>query len=93
MFVVDLMHEFELGVWRAVFVHLLRILESVSPALLIELDHRYAFSVILHIHQQPDDSEDTGKHLHSEEAQSDVFRRTPLNSKRWPRETLRTSCR
>jgi hypothetical protein len=26
MFVVDLMHEFELGVWKAVFTHLLRIL-------------------------------------------------------------------
>ncbi len=26
MFVPDLMHEFELGVWKAVFIHLLRIL-------------------------------------------------------------------
>jgi len=26
MFVVDLMHEFELGVWKATFTHLLRIL-------------------------------------------------------------------
>jgi len=26
MFVVDLLHEFELGVWKATFTHLLRIL-------------------------------------------------------------------
>jgi hypothetical protein len=27
MLVVDLLHEFELGVWKAVFIHLLRILD------------------------------------------------------------------
>jgi hypothetical protein len=42
MLVVDLMHEFELGVWKALFIHLLRILASVNPSLLHELDHRYA---------------------------------------------------
>lgn len=26
MFVVDLLHEFELGVWKAIFTHLLRVL-------------------------------------------------------------------
>jgi hypothetical protein len=41
MLVVDLLHEFELGVWKAVFLHLLRILESVNEDLLLELDHRY----------------------------------------------------
>jgi hypothetical protein len=41
MLVVDLMHEFELGVWRAIFIHLLRILESHDGANLIaELDCR-----------------------------------------------------
>ena len=34
------MHEFEEGVWRALFIHLLRILESVNPNLLTELDRR-----------------------------------------------------
>ncbi|KAF7973003.1 hypothetical protein HWV62_16378 [Athelia sp. TMB] len=29
--VVDLMHEFELGVWKAVFIHLIRILHAASP--------------------------------------------------------------
>lgn len=40
MLLPDLMHEFELGVWRAVFIHLLRILQSVDENLLIELDRR-----------------------------------------------------
>ena len=40
MFVVDLMHEFELGVWKALFIHLLRILEAHDKALLHELDRR-----------------------------------------------------
>jgi hypothetical protein len=40
MLVVDLMHEFELGVWKALFLHLLRILEAEDPSLLIELDRR-----------------------------------------------------
>lgn len=42
MLVVDLMHEFELGVWKTLFIHLLRILRSVNASLLHELDHRYA---------------------------------------------------
>lgn len=41
MLVVDLMHEFELSVWKALFIHLLRILMSISPGLLHELDRRY----------------------------------------------------
>lgn len=43
MLVVDLMHEFELGVWKAVFTHLIRILYAAAPAgrLVAELDKRY----------------------------------------------------
>jgi len=41
MLVVDLMHEFELGIWKALFIHLLRILFSVNTVSLHELDHRY----------------------------------------------------
>ena len=48
IFIIDLLHEFELGVWKALFIHLLRILDSVSPALLTELDHRYVLPSILH---------------------------------------------
>jgi hypothetical protein len=40
MFVVDLMHDFELGVWRTIFIHLLRIVEAIDPKLLVELDRR-----------------------------------------------------
>ena len=42
------MHEFELGVWRAIFIHLLRILQSVDEALLVELDRRCAgFDILI----------------------------------------------
>jgi hypothetical protein len=43
MLVVDLMHEFELGVWKAVFSHLVRILYAAgaSGRLVVELDRRY----------------------------------------------------
>lgn len=40
MLVVDLMHEFELGVWKALFLHLLRILDAYDSRLLDELDRR-----------------------------------------------------
>ena len=36
----DLMHEVELGVWKALFIHLIRILESVNGGLVTELDRR-----------------------------------------------------
>lgn len=31
MLVVDLLHEFELGVWKATFTHLIRILYAIDP--------------------------------------------------------------
>ena len=45
MLVVDLMHEFELGVWKAIFTHLIRILYAASPSgtLVSELNKRYMF--------------------------------------------------
>ena len=39
--VVDLMHEFELGVWKNLFAHLIRILHASDPALVNQLDQRY----------------------------------------------------
>jgi hypothetical protein len=58
MLVVDLLHEFELGVWKALFIHLLRILESVNPNLLHELDRRYVelIQVCFHACAHPDQS-------------------------------------
>ena len=44
MMVVDLMHEFELGVWKSLFTHLIRILYAASErpgALVDELNSRY----------------------------------------------------
>lgn len=31
MFVVDLLHEFELGVWKATFIHIIRLLFAAVP--------------------------------------------------------------
>jgi hypothetical protein len=42
LFVVDFMHEVELGVWRSLFIHPIRILHAVNPALIHELDLRQA---------------------------------------------------
>jgi hypothetical protein len=43
MLVVDLMHEFELGVWKHVFIHSIRLLYAAAPAgrLVAKLDERY----------------------------------------------------
>ena len=38
MLAVDLMHEVELGVWKAVFIHLLRILDCQNESLKHKLD-------------------------------------------------------
>lgn len=41
IFVVDFMHEVELGIWKSLFLHLLRMLGTMDGAL-NELDSRYA---------------------------------------------------
>jgi hypothetical protein len=43
MLVVDFMHEFELGVWKSLFTHLIRILYAAAPGgrLVAILDERY----------------------------------------------------
>jgi hypothetical protein len=47
MLVVDFMHEFELGVWKALFTHLVRILYAVAPHArqVAELDDRFCYLV------------------------------------------------
>jgi hypothetical protein len=40
LFPVDLMHEVELGVWKGLFIHLLRILEAHNANLVRELNQR-----------------------------------------------------
>ncbi|KZV87861.1 hypothetical protein EXIGLDRAFT_571190, partial [Exidia glandulosa HHB12029] len=42
MLVVDLLHEFEIGVWKAIFIHMLRILQAEGGEdLLAELNQRF----------------------------------------------------
>ncbi|KAJ3886660.1 hypothetical protein GG344DRAFT_81499 [Lentinula edodes] len=41
MLVVDLMHEFELGVWKALFSHLIRVINAVGQQYVDELDNRF----------------------------------------------------
>jgi hypothetical protein len=40
MLVVDLMHEFEQGVWKGLFIHLLCMLDSKGGSHINELDMR-----------------------------------------------------
>jgi hypothetical protein len=35
------MHDYELGEWRSLFIHLLRMLDSVDSKLLMDLDRRW----------------------------------------------------
>ena len=44
MLTVDLLHEFELGVWKTTFTHLIRLLYAATPGgrMVTELDRRYA---------------------------------------------------
>lgn len=41
MFVPDLLHEFELGVWKAIFTHLIRIMQKISNEVVSKLNERY----------------------------------------------------
>ena len=41
MFVPDLLHEFELGVWKATFTHLMRILYAMGGTAVQQLNKRY----------------------------------------------------
>ena len=45
--VPDLMHEFELGVWKSIFIHLLRILTAHNPEAVDELNARCALPLKL----------------------------------------------
>jgi len=41
MFVVDFLHEVELGVWKALFTHLIHILYAINPDAVGTLNSRY----------------------------------------------------
>lgn len=48
MLVVDLLHEFELGVWKSLFTHLIRVLYAAGSGdeLVVELDKRYFVDIL-----------------------------------------------
>ena len=46
MLLVDLLHEFMLGVWKALFIHLIRMLNAYDKTLVHELDRRYVSMLI-----------------------------------------------
>jgi hypothetical protein len=48
MFVPDLLHEFELGVWKAIFTHLMRVLYGAGGDLIQTLNWQYVFSLYMH---------------------------------------------
>ena len=48
MFVPDLLHEFELGVWKAVFTHLIRILYACGGDRIQILNSRWAYFFCCH---------------------------------------------
>lgn len=35
------MHEFELGVWKGLFTHLVRLLNAIGSSKVVEMDRRY----------------------------------------------------
>lgn len=44
MFVPDLLHEFELGVWKAVYIHILRLLHAQGGITINIFNERYALT-------------------------------------------------
>jgi hypothetical protein len=42
---IDLLHEVELGVWKALFTHIIRILSAHSPESVNELDRRFLIAL------------------------------------------------
>ena len=41
MLVVDIMHEVELGVWKALFIQILRLMEASNKGTVHKLDERW----------------------------------------------------
>jgi hypothetical protein len=77
MLVVDLMHEFELGIWKAIFTHLVRLLYAAAPGgrMVSELDRRYVD--LLNFDTRLMSTSDSDRSQHLVVAQSDVSPQTP----------------
>jgi len=50
MLVIDLMHEFELGVWKALWMHLVRILQALGDEVVKALRARQVTLGLVFIH-------------------------------------------
>ena len=75
LFVVDFLHEIELGMWKAIFTHLIRLLYAHNPNNVHELNKRCVPSIIvLRVLTMAPlfDIADTARYLHLVETQSDV---------------------
>ena len=49
LLVVDLLHEVELGVWKSLFTHIIRMLQFHSPGAIGMLDERWLFAVFTRV--------------------------------------------
>jgi hypothetical protein len=47
MFVPDFLHDFELGTWKSIFSHLIRILYAVGPNTVGKLNYRCVAAFML----------------------------------------------
>ncbi len=47
LFVINLMHKFELGVFKALFIHLIRICYAIRAHVVQILNEQYNFAIIL----------------------------------------------
>jgi hypothetical protein len=47
LLVVDLLHEFELGIFKSVFKHLLRLLYAINPSIVSTLNDRWVCFVLV----------------------------------------------
>ncbi len=74
MFVPDLLHEFELGVWKATFIHLMRILHANGNDSIQKLNKRYAPTSLHPI--KPKRSADTERFLRLVVGRSDGLAQT-----------------
>lgn len=75
---VDLLHEFEIGVWKSVLTHLIRMLHAMvgGPSLVASLDERYRVSVIV---PQDADTDRLDRYHSVPTFGSDTIRKLPAN--------------
>ncbi|KAF9539268.1 hypothetical protein CPC08DRAFT_651222 [Agrocybe pediades] len=98
MFVPDLLHEFELGVWKAIFTHLMRILYACGDTSIQLLNRRcvkafmYCFIYVIHLSLLLNLA-DIDESLHLAEAPFAAFPEMLLRCQSLPRETSKIFCR